>query len=283
MPVFIFHYYNVEFGEFIRMVILGTCIAFVLLWGHITGLIVSSIDNQWRFWILKNTDYLQDFVFIRRFAEKVGYIDLLENWLNEKYIKKKSKGKERMTLLEKLEIYEFAFQKNNQSTLPKVIQYKVSPKKVRFAIIIVSFCGLLYTSYLVLCWMKVLNLNMFVVLIIPMLVSFFLPWKAFLKAKYFFLNTIMIKVNENGIKAKKHKNYKMIPWTCIQKLKYTEDYNTGVRGETAVPYLNIYLKSTKKNKRRADIKINIDKLNIESRLLFRQVDMMYKQYLDKQK
>lgn len=236
------------------------------------------ITKKWCLWVLENIHYLQDFVFIRKIAEKKGIVQLFEDWLSENYIIKKRKGVIRVSLLEKLEIFEYAFKKDYEKKLLQGFQYRVSAKKVKYVLRVILIFIIISMFFWLLILMRQIELQYFGVPFNIFMMIVMLYGRVLSKFPSYFKNKVILEVNPEGIKSSKFKNNTLIPWRYITKLRYKKVRYYLVKGQSRVPYIDVYLKSEKRSKE--IIYINIDKLDTESMLIYKQMKAMYDRYLE---
>lgn len=256
-------------------------IPFFIFWGlfYLSARQINKINNsRWRFWVLKNIHYVQDFVEIKKFAERRNYIKTTENFLDKEYIIRKSKKPEHKKLLDKLEIFEYAFARNLEDNLPENFIYKVD-----------KLVAILRVSWLFL-WLGVIPLLalisaivsgkdfelygaiVFVSVLIPLFILIFIKWYSPL-----FIKTVHLEANLKGVKIKDCGNNNFIFWEYVKEIKYDSE----LIGEDTVYFIYFYLKETSFfNKiKNNECKVATNILKLRGDIIYQQVNAMHQKYL----
>lgn len=247
---------------------------------------INKINNsRWRFWVLKNIHYLQDFVEIKKFAERRNYIKTTENFLDKESIIRKSKKSEHKKLLDKLEIFEYAFARNLESNLPENLVYKANKWN---AFLFILWSLLWFGGFILGGILQIRDYNykygdfhfnvslIFISFISILLLGILLRWVSFL-----FIKNALLEVNLEGVNIKGFEKGQLISWEYIHKVEYIKE----IVGEDTIHYLYFrfkYVQYPNKFKKK-EFKIATSNLKLRGDIIYQQVNAMHQKYLDKQK
>ena len=267
-----------------QMAIISLAVFFVS-WGifYLLALYEAKRSNRnWRFWVLEQIHFLQDFVEIRKIAEQKNYIKADEKWLKDKFICKKGKDDSSRELLERLTLFEYAFEKDFEASFPKKLCYVMSKSKALISLIggglglFVTFGRFFIDDLSPDPQVTPILIGFAVLLSIPF-------WYILvMNTRYFFFNEIYLELNQEGVKSKRYKNNTLIPWQEISKIAYiTKSVGEG----DILHYLYFYFKSSeyypKSGKDYHRVVINGFSTRVD--ILLKQVNFMQKQILGRER
>lgn len=259
-------------------------IPFFVFWGlfYLLARRISKISNpSWKFWVLKNVHHLQDFTKIRKLAVKNKYILAYEVWLDKDYIIRKSEKSQQQKLLDKLEIFEYAFEEDLKDNLPMKLIYKVNLYRSNFQVFYISFLFGVLPLYGLLTLEETESNNswfygslIFSSISFTLLIAILIRWIPSL-----FFKTTHLVVDIKGVKLKKFKQMQLISWKYISRIEYKSEYI----GEDIVYFIYFHFYNNQECKfEKEEHKIATTPLRPRGDIIFREVKAMHQKYLDKQ-
>ena len=206
----------------------------------ILGVHIGVVSNRnWRLWVLKHIHYLQDFVAIRKFAIQRKYIEAHEKWLSEEFIQKKYKGLVQQELLDKLELFEYAYNQDFEKQLPEKLSYFMSKNQSLIAMLWSGFFIFLFLGGLFIAQFDETDhnpFNSYTTWVYVFAMIGFCMYLVLKNAQYYFYKGAYLELDQYGVKSKTYRDNTLIPWKHIQKIAYT----TKSAGDEIVHYLYIY-------------------------------------------
>lgn len=293
LEIIIYQYNIVSYEEYVaahyESVYIEAIFGFTTLFINLIILPLSYIEiaskKRWRFWVLQNVHYLQDFIEIRKIAEAKSCIDVNEEWLSENYIQKKVEEKEQKAILEKLEVFEYAFHKDFEENLPPVLKYTISKKIIGYNI--VGFLsGIIICIVLLSLSIKMLpsrisvssDIIYYISLSVFSLIILFFALRLFRNIRILLFKITFLKTDSRGIIIRKGNKNNLIVWEYIHELEYV----VKNKSDTVFKYLHIHFKEVYFEKfSKSYYKIAIKKFNRSAEVLFKEVECMYQKYLEK--
>lgn len=249
----------------------------LLLLYFIAKWLENITKTRWKFWVLSEVHFLQDFVEIRKFAERKNYIKVDEKWLYYHYICKKVKAKKRDDLLERLEVFEYAFEKDYEASFPEKLYYRI-PKiahilNMIFASPILFFC--------IFSWRYELykrETPQFIFYMWFFFILFFFSVWVFITLQNIraLIFGYYLEIDKKGIKSGKYKKGLLVPWRDIHGIEYKQES----KGDNIIDYLYIYFNYLD-NSNKSYYKIAINGFKTRRDILLKEVNFMKDKYLKK--